>query len=100
MIADKTSDDQPPFKFFEICRALLVGVIVSQVCMGLCGTSARAAFINLTAAGSSGTINGAIYEQAGPQSTGTGTIDTFAQQSAGGSSTTSHAYNTTVNNVL
>src|SRR5689334_14206829 len=64
------------------------------------GSAVLAAVIDLTTAGSSGMINGAIYEQAGPQSTGTGTIDTFSQQNAGGSATSSQAYNTTVNNVL
>lgn len=59
-----------------------------------------AAVINLTTVGSSGTINSAIYEQAGPQSTGTGTINTFVQQSPSGNGTNSHAYNTTANNIL
>jgi hypothetical protein len=56
---------------------------------------ANAAIVNLTTAGSSGVINGAIFEQINPHSTGTGLIDPFVQQSPQGNGTTSHAYNTT-----
>ncbi len=61
---------------------------------------ADAAIIDLTTAGSSGVINGAIYRQNNVQPTGTGNIDSFVQQNPQGSGTTSKAYNTTVNNVL
>lgn len=62
--------------------------------------TASAAIIDLTTSGSSGTINGAIYEQVVGSSTGTGTIDSFAQISPGGNDPSSSAYNTTVNNTL
>src|SRR5262245_52174649 len=62
--------------------------------------TAHAAIVDLTTVGASGTINGAIYEQIDPSSTGTGTIGVFAQQSPQGNNTTSRAFNTTVNNVL
>jgi hypothetical protein len=77
-------------------------VAVGVISLALVRTGANAAsiVIDLTTAGSSGTINGAIYEQIDAQSTGTGTIHSFLQQSPQGSGTTSHAYNTTVNNVL
>ena len=66
----------------------------------LCVASISSASItlNLTTAGSSGNINGAIYEQIDPQSTGTGTINSFAQ--IGGNTTQVEAYNTNVNNTL
>lgn len=41
--------------------------------------SAHAAVVDLTTAGSSGTINGAIYQQVPPQPTGTGFIDSFVR---------------------
>lgn len=68
----------------------------------LCVASISSASItlNLTTDGSFGTINGAIYEQIDPQTTGTGTIGTFVQIDAQGNATEAHAYNTTVNNVL
>jgi hypothetical protein len=57
-----------------------------------------ATIVDLTTAGSSGTINGAIYQQIPAQSTGTGNIDSFAQ--IGGNASTSRGFNTTVNNVF
>jgi len=78
----------------------LLAASLSTGVAAILAASAPAAVINLTTAGSSGTINSAIYEQAGPQSTGTGQIDTFSQQGPGGSGTSSHAYNTTTNNIL
>ncbi len=56
--------------------------------------------VDLTSVGSSGTINGAIYEQIDSQSTGTGTIQTFAQIQAQGNNDEQSGYNTTVNNTL
>ena len=64
----------------------------------LSGTLAQAVIVDLTTDGSSGTINGARYEQIDPQSTGTGVIDSFAQ--IGNNDPTAHAYNTTDNNTL
>jgi hypothetical protein len=82
--------------------ALRAGIAVGAICIFSGGTGADAASIvlDLTTAGNSGTINGAVYEQIDPQATGTGTIDAFSQQSPQGNGTTSQAYNTTVNNVL
>ena len=54
--------------------------------------------LNLTTDGSSGNINGAIYEQIDPQSTGTGTINSFVQ--IGGNTDQTQGYNTTVNGTL
>lgn len=59
-----------------------------------------AAVIDLTTAGASGVINGAIYKQIDVQSSGTGNIDSFVEQSPQGNGTTSRAYNTTVNNIF
>jgi hypothetical protein len=80
-----------------LCKAIL-GVIIC----GLAVTPVAGATIilDLTTAGASGTINGAIYEQIDPQSTGTGVIDSFVQIQVGGNVTESHAYNTTENNTL
>jgi hypothetical protein len=60
----------------------------------------HAVIVDLTTLGSTGTINGALFYQTNPQSTGTGVIDSFVQSIPGGVATTSHAYNTTVNMVL
>lgn len=49
---------------------------------------------DLTAPGSVCTINGAVFEQIDPQSTGTGVIDPFVQLNPGGSTTTAQGYNT------
>jgi hypothetical protein len=56
--------------------------------------------VDLTTAGTSGTINDAIYQQVSLQSTGTGVIDPFVQISSAGNLNETEAYNTTVNNVL
>jgi hypothetical protein len=75
--------------------------ILTGVALALATANSRAATIlDLTTAGSSGTINSAIYQQVANQSTGTGTIDSFAQISPQGNNTTARAYNTTVNNTL
>jgi hypothetical protein len=76
---------------------LIAGLLTIAAALGNTG---QAAVLDLTTINSSGTINSAIYEQAGPQSTGTGTVDTFVQQSPPGGDTTSRAFNTTVNNIL
>ena len=49
------------------------------------------AFLDLTTAGASGTINGGFYIQINPSSTGTGVIDSFVRLSA---KDTEQAYNT------
>jgi hypothetical protein len=43
---------------------------------------ANATMVDLTTAGSSGTINGALFQQVGPQPTGSGVIDPFVRISA------------------
>lgn len=62
--------------------------------------AASATVVDLTTAGASGSINGALFQQIDPQATGTGTINTFVRMQSPGNSTVEHAYNTTVNNVL
>lgn len=79
---------------FFIPSLLLVGAFT------LSPISASAAIVDLTTVGSSGVINGAIYEQADTQATGTGLIDPFVQQSPQGNGTTSRAFNTTANGIL
>lgn len=80
-------------KFFTVCFSTAAAILAAA-------SLSSAAVVNLTTTGSSGTINSAIYEQAGPQSTGTGQTDVFAQQSPTGNGTSSRAYNTTSNNIL
>ncbi|HEV8604245.1 MAG TPA: PEP-CTERM sorting domain-containing protein [Tepidisphaeraceae bacterium] len=51
----------------------------------LAATAAHAAIlVDLTTAGSSGIINGAIYQQVQPQPTGTGTLNTFLRMQRNG----------------
>jgi hypothetical protein len=47
-------------------------------------SSAGAISLDLTTAGSSGTVNGALFQQIDPQSTGTGVIDPFLRVQATG----------------
>lgn len=56
--------------------------------------SANAAVLDLTTAGSSGTINNAFFQQVPDQSTGTGVIDPFVRISSIGNETFEGAYNT------
>ena len=51
--------------------------------------------IDLTTRGSSGSVNGAIFEQIDPRSTGSGVIDPFVRINPGGSQNCEHGYNTT-----
>lgn len=73
---------------------LLVTVGVALAVAGL----GHAATVDLTTAGTNGTVNGALFYQWDGQSTGTGTIQSFVE--IGGNSDVTQAYNTTVNNVL
>jgi hypothetical protein len=66
----------------------------------LLSLNSNAAILDLTTANSSGTINGAIYQQTDPSSTGTGVFDAFVQVSPSGNNDTARGYNTTVNNIL
>ncbi|TWT78014.1 hypothetical protein Pla123a_18140 [Posidoniimonas polymericola] len=76
--------------------SLIVGLLVAPPDCGI----ASAAFVDLTTAGSSGSIVAAEFDTNIVQATGTGGFDTFVQQSPQGNGTISRAYNTTVNNVL
>ena len=60
--------------------------------------SAYAITLDLTSAGASGSINGAYFQQVGPQPTGTGFIDSFVEIISNADIV--DAYNTTVNDVL
>jgi hypothetical protein len=84
-----------PFQFVAILLPLVCLPILSISNSALAGT-----IVDLTITDNSGTINGAVYQHTSTGSTGTGSIDSFVQQSPSGSGTTSRAYNTTVNNVL
>lgn len=53
--------------------------------------SASAATVNLTTAGNTGTVNGAVFETAGVRTTGTGAIRSFLRMQANG---TEEGYNT------
>ncbi len=50
--------------------------------------------VNLTTIGSSGTANGALFEQIAPQPTGTGYINPFVRLHSGGVAPTTQGYNT------
>lgn len=58
------------------------------------GPRASAVIVDLTTAGSSGSANGAFFQQITPQSTGTGVIDPFLRIQANG---TEHGFNNNVN---
>ena len=65
----------------------------------IAGTASAAEF-DLSTAGATVVINGAIYQQFDPSATGTGLIDSFVQIHPGGSSELEEAYNTTTNNIF
>src|SRR5690242_2808504 len=50
--------------------------------------------VNLTTKGSTGTANGAVFQQIDPQSTGSGVIDPFVRINPGGSDNCEHGFNT------
>jgi hypothetical protein len=77
----------------------VVGILAALASVPILSSHSQAStIVDLTTAGSSGTINGAIYQQIPAQATGTGNIDSFAQ--IGGNASTSRGYNTMANNVL
>ena len=53
-----------------------------------------ATVVDLTTRGATGTVNGAIFEQIDPRSTGSGVIDPFVRINPGGSQNCEHGYNT------
>lgn len=89
----KTTYQNPAF------HKLKASVLALSV-VALTASPSYAVLLDLTTANSSGSINGAIYQQIDPQSTGTGVIDSFVQIATGGNDTQADAYNTTVNNTL
>lgn len=72
-------------------KALVIG---SLLMMG--AATASATTLDLTTAGAFGTINGAIFQQATIQSSGTGVIDSFLRVLSPGNTTTEQGYNTSV----
>ncbi len=58
------------------------------------GGHAAADVVNLTAVGSSGTVNGAVFNQGFFQPAGTGFINSFVRLQSPGNSTTQQGYNT------
>jgi len=71
--------------------------LIAAVAIAL-STAANATDVDLTTAGSTGTVNGALFFQIDAQSTGTGVIDPFVQLDDNDGD--SNGYNTTVNSVL
>jgi hypothetical protein len=63
-------------------RVCLVGVSITAVCLLLLPLPSQALMLDLTTAGSNGSINGALFYQADPQATGSGVIDPFVRISA------------------
>lgn len=92
--------DMPVFRLWSAW--LLATVILSFASLLTISAASLHAttIVDLTSVGASGTINGAIYQQIDAQSTGTGTIDSFAQIQAQGNNDEQSGYNTTVNNTL
>jgi VPDSG-CTERM motif len=64
------------------------------------GSSASAALINLTAANSSGGVNGALFTTTEIQSAGTGVIDPFVRLSRQGNNTTAEGFNANARPVM
>lgn len=73
---------------------------IGSLSAALLSSPLHAVVIDLTTTGSQGTLNGALFFQTNPQSTGTGVIDSFVQIAPGGSSPSGMAYNTTVDGTL
>ena len=61
---------------------------------------ASAIDLNLTTAGASDTINGAIFQQVADQSTGTGVIEPFYRLAQTGNNTSAEGYNATARPVM
>src|SRR4030095_2299251 len=76
---------------YSLITGLFIGLVSS-------GGTVSAAVCDLTTAGSSCTVNVAIFQQIDPQSTGTGVINSFVE--IGGNTDTVSAYNTTANMTL
>lgn len=68
-----------------------VGLMSAAVLL-LCTISAQASMTNLTTAGSSGTVNGAIFEQFDVKASGTGVFDSFLR--IGDEKSATSGYNT------
>jgi hypothetical protein len=68
-----------------------IGISAGLAVLAVASSTSFGAILNLTNTGSSGTINGALFEQTGPQPTGTGFIDSFVRIKQTGNEA---AYNT------
>ena len=77
----------------QVYRVAMVVAAGAALCWGV-----QADTLDLTTAGSSAWLNGALFEQINPQTTGTGVIQPFAQLNS--NQDVEDAYNTTVNNTL
>jgi PEP-CTERM motif len=80
-------------KHNSVNRVAIALAAAAALCWG-----AHADMLDLSTAGSSGSLNGAFFQQINPQSTGTGVIQSFAQLNS--NQDVEDAYNTTVNNTL
>jgi len=73
-------------------------IALAAIGLGLTAQPAKAGYIDLTTANSSGTINNALFSQ-GPSHAGTGIFPSFVEI-GGANKNIVEGYNTTVNNVL
>src|SRR3954471_17682795 len=72
-----------------------LSLVVSTIGLSLCvGSAARDTTVDLTTAGASGTINGALYQQNTSQPSGTGFIDSFLRIEKTGGGGAEQGYNT------
>ena len=72
----------------------VLGMMLGLVAFAVASSTAFASILDLTTAGSSGTIGGALFQQTDPQPTGTGYIDSFLRIKQTGNEA---AYNTSGN---
>ena len=86
-------------KRIRLMLAIVAGVVVAAStawasnCTSPEGTSG-VTVVDLTSPGATGTVNGAIFTQISPQSTGTGVIDPFVRINPGGSDNCEQGFNT------
>lgn len=78
-----------------IATLLLLGCSTHALA-STCGSpeGAGATVVNLTTRGATGSVNGALFEQIDPQSTGSGVIDPFVRINPGGSQDCEQGFNT------
>jgi len=75
-------------------RSLLTPFALAVAWLAMATAGASATTLDLTAAGSSGTINGAVFQQTIVQPAGTGVLDSFVRLQSQGNNTTEQGYNT------